>query len=41
MPVTIVYNTPSGKANLSITISLQITDDSNKAVTASSQVNVI
>ena len=40
MPVTIVYNTPSGKANLSITISVQITDDSNKAVTASSQVNV-
>jgi hypothetical protein len=40
MPVTIVYNTPSGKANLSITISLQITDDGNKAVTASGQVNV-
>jgi hypothetical protein len=40
MPVTLVYNTPSGKANLSISISLQMTDDSNKAVTASGQVNV-
>jgi len=40
MPVTIVYNTPSGKANLSISISLQITDDGNKPVTATGQVNV-
>jgi hypothetical protein len=41
MPVTIVYNTPSGKANLSISISLQITDDGNNPVTASGQVNVV
>jgi hypothetical protein len=40
MPVTIVYNTPSGKANLAINVSLQITDDGNKSVTATGQVNV-
>jgi hypothetical protein len=40
MPVSIVYNTPSGKANLAIAVSLQLTDDGNKAVTATGQVNV-
>jgi hypothetical protein len=40
MPITIVYNTPSGKPNLGISISLQITDDGNKPVTATGHVNV-
>ena len=31
---TIVYNTPSGSANLSISLSLQITDDRGSQVTA-------
>jgi hypothetical protein len=41
VPVAILYNTPSGKANLNISVSLQITDAGNKQVTASGQVNVI
>jgi hypothetical protein len=41
LPLTIVYNTPSGKANLSITVSLQITDDGNNQVTATGQVSVL
>jgi len=40
MPLSIVYNTPSGKANLAISVSLQVTDDGNKSVTATGQVNV-
>jgi hypothetical protein len=40
MPLSIVYNTPSGKANLAVSVSLQVTDDGNKSVTATGQVNV-
>ncbi|HEX7139287.1 MAG TPA: hypothetical protein VF219_15640 [Vicinamibacterales bacterium] len=41
IPMSIVYNTPSGAANLTINVSIQITDDRNNQVTATGQVNVI
>ena len=41
IPLTVVYNTPSGKANLSVGVSLQITDDRNNQVTATGQASVI
>jgi hypothetical protein len=41
IPVTIVYNTPSGNTNLAISVSLQITDDQNHQMTATGQVNVL
>jgi hypothetical protein len=41
IPLTVVYNTPSGKANLSIGVSLQITDDRNNQVTATGQASVL
>jgi hypothetical protein len=39
-PLTIVYNTPSGNPNLSISVSVQATDDRSTAVTATGQVSV-
>lgn len=41
IPLSIVYNTPSGAANLTISVSVQMTDDRNNQVTVSGQVNVI
>jgi hypothetical protein len=41
VPLTIVYNTPSGSANLAVGINVQLTDDRNNQVTATGQVNVI
>jgi hypothetical protein len=41
IPLAIVYNTPSGKANLSVSVSLQITDDRNNQVTATGQASVL
>ena len=41
IPMSIVYNTPSGTANLTISVSIQVTDDRNNQVTATGQVNVI
>ena len=41
VPLTVVYNTPSGKANLAVSVSIQITDDRTNKVTATGQVNVI
>jgi hypothetical protein len=41
IPLTIVYNTPSGKANLSIAVSVQITDDRSNQLMASGQASVI
>jgi hypothetical protein len=41
VPLTIVYNTPSGTANLLVNINVQFTDDGSKQVNATSQVNVI
>ena len=41
IPLTIVYNTPSGNPNLGVSLSLQITDDRTNQVTATGQVNVI
>jgi hypothetical protein len=40
MPLTIVYNTPTGSANLGVSVSLQITDDRGNQVTAAGQVSV-
>jgi hypothetical protein len=39
-PLTIGYNTPSGKANLTISVALQATDDRGTPVTATGQVTV-
>ena len=41
IPMSIVYNTPSGTANLTITVTIQLTDDRNNQTTATGQVNVI
>jgi hypothetical protein len=41
IPLTIVYNTPSGRANLSVSVSVQITDDRNNQVTATGQTSVL
>lgn len=41
IPLTIVYNTPSGKANLSVSVSVQITDDRSNQVTATGQTSVL
>jgi hypothetical protein len=41
IPLTVVYNTPSGKANLSISVSVQITDERSNQLTASGQASVI
>jgi len=41
IPLTIVYNTPTGSANLGVSVSLQITDDRGNQVTAAGQVNVL
>jgi hypothetical protein len=41
IPINIVYTTPAGTPNLTLNISVQLTDDQNHQVTASSQVNVI
>jgi hypothetical protein len=41
IPLTIVYNTPSGTANLSVSLNLQITDDRGNQVTATGQVSVL
>ena len=41
IPLTIVYNTPTAKANLAVSVSLQITDDRTNQVTATGQVNVV
>jgi len=41
IPMSIVYNTPTGTANLTINVSIQITDDRNNQVTATGAVNVI
>jgi hypothetical protein len=40
IPVTIIYNTPTGTTGLAISISLQATDDRNNQVTANGQANV-
>lgn len=40
-PMTIVYNTPSGKANLSVSISVQLTDDGNTQATATGQASIL
>jgi hypothetical protein len=40
VPVTIVYNTPTGSTGLTINISLQATDDRNNQVGASAQASV-
>jgi hypothetical protein len=40
IPLSIVYNTPSGTANLTISLNVQTTDDRNNQVTATGQVNV-
>jgi hypothetical protein len=39
--LTIAYNTPTGNANLGITVSLQITEYRTNQVSATGQVNVI
>ena len=41
IPLTIVYNTPSGKANLSVSVSVQMTDDRSNQVTATGQTSVL
>jgi hypothetical protein len=41
VPLTIVYNTSSGSANLAVSINVQFTDDKNNTVTATGQVNTI
>ena len=41
IPMIIVYNTPSGTANLTINLTIQMTDDRNNQTTATGQVNVI
>jgi hypothetical protein len=41
VPLSIVYDTPSGTANLAVGINVQFTDDQNNQVTATGQVNVI
>jgi hypothetical protein len=41
IPLTIVYNTPSGKANLSVSVSVQLTDDRSNQVTATGQTSVL
>ena len=41
IPLSIVYNTKTGNANLGVSVSLQITDDRTNQVTATGQVNVI
>ena len=41
IPMSLVYNTPTGTANLTISVSIQVTDDRNNAVTATGTVNVI
>jgi bifunctional DNase/RNase len=41
IPLSIVYNTPSGKANLSVSVSVQLTDDRNNQVTATGQTSVL
>jgi hypothetical protein len=41
IPMSIVYNTPTNTANLTISVSIQITDDRNNQVTATGTVNVI
>ena len=41
IPLTVVYNTPSGRANLSVSVSVQITDDRNNQVTATGQTSVL
>jgi hypothetical protein len=40
VPLSLLYNTPSGNANLDVSISLQGTDDRNNQVTAAGQVSV-
>jgi hypothetical protein len=41
IPMSIVYNTPTNTANLTISVSIQVTDDRNNQVTATGTVNVI
>ena len=41
IPLTIVYNTPSGRANLSVSVSVQVTDDRSNQVTATGQTSVL
>jgi len=41
IPLTIVYNTPSGRANLSVSVSVQMTDDRSNQVTATGQTSVL
>ena len=41
IPLTIVYNTPTGKANLSVSVSVQITDDRSNHATATGQASVL
>ena len=41
VPLTIVYDTPSGTANLAVDINVQFTDDKNNQVTAAGHVNII
>jgi hypothetical protein len=40
LPVSVAYNTPSGNANLNVSISVQSTDDRGNQVTATGQVSV-
>jgi hypothetical protein len=41
VPLNIVYTTPSGTPNLTISISVQLTDDQNNQITAAGEVKVI
>lgn len=41
IPMSIVYNTPTNTATLTINVSIQVTDDRNNQMTATGQVNVI
>jgi hypothetical protein len=41
IPMSIVYNTPTGTPNLTISLTIQMTDDRNNQTTATGQVNVI
>jgi hypothetical protein len=41
VPLNIVYSTPSGTANLAVSINVQLTDERNNQVTAAGQVNII
>lgn len=40
VPMSVIYSTPSGMANLEIAINMQATDDRNNAITSTGQVSV-